>query len=84
MAAGKTEGFFSKNELKFMGFLAIALVVFPLYYGLPLLSPLLALLTSVRADKRKMVWLWAVASLLVLLQIGPFLTKAAGVSQFTS
>lgn len=53
-----------------------------MFYGLPLLSPLFALSTSLRRERRKMMWLWIVASILVLMSIAPFILKAAGLSNF--
>ena len=76
------EGFFSKTEWKFIGFLVLAVVLTTIFYGLPLLSPLFAMGTSVRLHKRKMVWLWSVAALLVLMSIAPFILRAAGLSNF--
>ncbi|MCF2572906.1 hypothetical protein [Brevibacterium sp. UCMA 11754] len=76
------EGFFSKTEWKFIGFLALTFVLTPVFYGLPLLSPLFALSTRFRRERRKMMWLWIVASILVLMSIAPFILKAAGLSNF--
>lgn len=82
MTTQQHEGFFSKTEWKFVGLLALAFVLTPVFYGLPLLSPLFALSTSLRRERRKMMWLWIVASILVLMSIAPFILKAAGLSNF--
>ena len=74
------EGFLSATEWKFLGFLALAFVLAPIFYGLPLLSPLYALTTKLRRHRAKMAWLWSVSSLLVLMSIAPFILKAAGLS----
>ena len=76
------EGFFSTTEWKFITFLALTFVLTPVFYGLPFLSPLFALATSLRRARRKMAWLWTVASILVLVSIAPFILKAAGLSNF--
>lgn len=82
MTTQQREGFFSKIEWKFIGFLALTFVLTPVFYGLPLLSPLFALATSLGHERRKMMWLWIVASILVLMSIAPFILKAAGLSNF--
>lgn len=82
MATDQREIFLSKTEWKFIGFLALAFVLTPIFYGLPLLSPLFALGTSVRSHKAKMVWLWVVSSVLVLMSIAPFILRIAGLSNF--
>lgn len=82
MATQPREGFFSKAEWKFVGFLALTIVLTPVFYGLPLLSPLFALATSLRYEQRKMAWLWVVSSILVLMSIAPFILRAAGLSNF--
>ncbi|MGO0603846.1 MAG: hypothetical protein ACTIIH_16185 [Brevibacterium sp.] len=76
------EPFFSRTEWTFIGFLALAFALTPLFYGLPLLSPLFAMGTRVRGHRAKMTWLWTVASLLVLMSIAPFILKFAGLSNF--
>lgn len=76
------ERFISSTGWKFLGFLALAFALTPIFYGLPLLSPLFAMATSVRLHKTKMVWLWVVASLLVLMSIAPYILRIAGVSNF--
>lgn len=80
MTPPSREKFFTPVEWKFLGFLALAFALTPIFYGLPLLSPLFALGTSVRLDKRKMVWLWTVSSLLVLMSIAPFILRVLGLS----
>lgn len=82
MTTESRESFLSKTEWKFLGFLALAVVLTPIFYGLPLLSPLLALGSGVRHDKAKMVWLWVIASLLVLMSVAPFILRVAGLSNF--
>lgn len=82
MTTQQHEGFFSKTEWKFIGFLALAFVLTSVFYGLSLLSPLFALSTSLRRERLKMMWLWIVASILVLMSIAPFILKAAGLSDF--
>ncbi|AZL09811.1 MAG: hypothetical protein ACTIC1_20760 [Brevibacterium sp.] len=82
MATQQREGIFSKTEWKFIGFLTLAFVLTPVFYGLPLLSPLFALSTSLRHERRKMTWLWIIASILVLMSIAPFILRAAGLSNF--
>lgn len=82
MSTQPREGFFSKTEWKFIGFLTLAFVLTPVFYGLPLLSPLFALSTSLRHERRKMMWLWIVASILVLISVAPFILKVAGLSNF--
>ena len=82
MATEQRERLMSATEWKFIGFLALAFMLTPIFYGLPLLSPLFAMSTSVRTHRTKMVWLWVVASLLVLMSIAPFLLRHAGLSNF--
>lgn len=82
MATEQRERFMSVTEWKFIGFLVLALLLTPIFYGLPLLSPLFAMSTSVRTHRTKMVWLWVVASLLVLMSIAPFILRLAGLSNF--
>lgn len=82
MATQQREGFFSKSEWKFIGLLTLTFILTPVFYGLPLLSPLFALTTSFRHERRKMMWLWIVASILVLMSIAPFILRAAGLSNF--
>lgn len=82
MATEQRERFMSASEWKFIGFLVLAFLLTPIFYGLPLLSPLFALSTSVRTHRTKMVWLWVVSSLLVLMSIAPFILKLAGLSNF--
>lgn len=82
MATEQRERFISKTEWKFIGFFALAFVLTPIFYGLPLLSPLFALGTSVRLHKAKMAWLWVVSSLLVLMSIAPFILRITRLSNF--
>jgi hypothetical protein len=60
MATEQRERLMSATEWKFIGFLALAFLLTPIFYGLPLLSPLFAMSTSVRTHRTKMVWLWVV------------------------
>ena len=74
MATEQRERLMSATEWKFIGFLALAFMLTPIFYGLPLLSPLFAMSTSVRTHRTKMV--------LVLMSIAPFLLRLAGLSNF--
>ncbi len=82
MPSEERERFISSTGWKFIGFLVLAFALTPVFYGLPLLSPLFAMVTSVRLHTTKMVWLWVVASLLVLMSVAPFILKLAGLSNF--
>lgn len=82
VTADQSTRFLSTTDWKYLGLFVLTFALAPVFYGLPLVSPLVATFTDLRKSRKPFVWLWIVAALLTLMAIAPFVLKITGLSEF--
>ena len=76
-------GLYSRTDWIFAGFIALEVMAFAVFPGLPLVVAGMAMATRLRESRKRKLTLWIVAGLLTLISVAPFILRTLGLSSFS-
>ena len=79
----RPESLYSRTDWIFAGFIALEVLAFAVFPGLPLVVAGMAMATRLRESRRRKLTLWIIAGLLTLMSVAPFILRMLGLSSFS-
>ncbi|MCC3267291.1 hypothetical protein [Arthrobacter gengyunqii] len=78
----RPESLCSRTEWIFAGFIALEVLAFAGFPGLPLVVAGMAMATRLRESRKRTLVLWIIAGVLTIVALAPFILGMLGLSSF--
>ena len=74
---------YNRADWIFAGFIALEVMAFAVFPGLPLVVAGMAMATRLRESRKRKLALWIIAGVLTLISVAPFILRMLGLSSFS-